>query len=231
MAALYDAELSTDPGGDDTLSFAPGGEAAGSEPAAEAAGSKATGEAKRARGSKGPRAGKASKRSKAAVEAKPAEPTVAAASPAAEEGEAALVRFDGPKPWTGRFAPGHGGVTTVVRLWESEAFLVVSRGQAYVVDAATRELQRSFGGWVEWILVVPHLDLLVFHNRLWVEGLFSSGLAWQTRRLSWDGLRNLTLDGDALVGEAYDPGPKQWVRVSVDLSTGDAVGGSYVRAG
>jgi hypothetical protein len=142
----------------------------------------------------------------------------------------AVVRFDGPEAWTGRFAPGQGEFTAVARLWESDDFVVVARGQAYLVEAASRELKRSFGGFVDWLLVVPHLDLLVFHNRLWIEGLFSSGLAWQTRRVSANGLRNIVLEGDALVGEAFDPAAKSWVRFSVDLSTGEAEGGSYTRA-
>ena len=53
--------------------------------------------------------------------------------------------------------------------------------------------------------------------------------AWQTRRLSWDGLRNLALDGDDLIGEAYDPTDQSWHAFSVDLSTGEAQGGSYGR--
>lgn len=140
-----------------------------------------------------------------------------------------LVRFDGPAPWWGRFEGGRGGYTGVDRLWESDEFLVVSRGQGYVVDAATREVRLTFGGYVEFVLLVPHLDLLIFHNGLWIEGLFSSGLAWQTRRLA-AGMRGLGLDGDALVGEAFDPTTSSWVRFSVDLSTGEAEGGSYGRA-
>lgn len=140
-----------------------------------------------------------------------------------------LVRFDGPEPWWGRFAGGRGGYTGVARLWESDEFLVVNRGQGYVVDAAARQVLQTFGGFVEWVLVVPHLDLLIFHNGLWIEGLFSSGLAWQTRRLA-AGMRALGLDGDSLVGEAFDPATHAWSRFSVDLSTGEVEGGSYGRA-
>jgi hypothetical protein len=149
---------------------------------------------------------------------------------AAENGAGALiVRFSGPSTWLASFAPGHGSYCGVARLWESDDFVVVSHGQAYVVDAAGQELRRCFGGFVEWLLVIPHLDLLVFHNRLWVEGLFSSGFAWQTRRLSWDGIRALAIDGDALVGEAHDPSAQTWFRFSIDLCTGEAEGGSYGR--
>lgn len=140
-----------------------------------------------------------------------------------------LVRFDGPEAWWGRFAGGRGGYSGVARLWESDEFLVVNRGQGYVVDAGTREVRLTFGGFVEWVLVVPHLDLLIFHNGLWIEGLFSSGLAWQTHRLGAS-LQKLGVEADSLVGEAFDPATHAWVRFSVDLSTGEAEGGSYGRA-
>lgn len=143
---------------------------------------------------------------------------------------AMLVRFNGPQSWTASLAPGNGDYNGSARLWESDEFVIVTRGQAYIIDAATRELKSCFGGFVAGLLAIPHLDLLVYHNGLWVEGLFSSGFAWQTRRLSWDGLRQLTLDGDDLIGEAYDPTNQRWHRFSVDLCTGEAQGGSYNRA-
>jgi hypothetical protein len=139
------------------------------------------------------------------------------------------VCFRGPDHWTASLALGNGDYSGTARLWDSDEFVVVARGQAYIIDAKTRELKNCFGGFVAGLLAIPHLDLLVHHNGLWVEGLFSSGFAWQTRRLSWDGLRSLAIDGDDLVGEAYDPIDKSWHPFSVDLCTGEATGGSYNR--
>ncbi|MBN1959634.1 MAG: hypothetical protein JW841_01700 [Deltaproteobacteria bacterium] len=140
---------------------------------------------------------------------------------------AMLIHFKGPQSWTASLAPGNSDFSCTARLWESDEFIVVVHGQAYLIDAITRELKRYFGGFVEGVLVIPHLDLLVYHNGLWVEGLFSSGYAWQTTRLSWDGFRHLKIDGDDLIGEAYDPISNSWHDFTVDLSTGEAVGGSY----
>ncbi|TWT74503.1 hypothetical protein Pla123a_33260 [Posidoniimonas polymericola] len=55
----------------------------------------------------------------------------------------------------------------------------------------------------------------------------ASGLAWKTRRLSWDGFRELRVAGSSLFGEAYTPMGDSWHEFEVDLETGEAVGGSY----
>ncbi|WP_146588924.1 hypothetical protein [Posidoniimonas polymericola] len=143
--------------------------------------------------------------------------------------EGFVVRFHSSAgdPWVGNFQGGLGECEGVYREPGLRHLIVVSAGQAYVVDPEERALVRTFGGGICHVLPVPDLELLVFDNGIWLEGMGASGLAWKTRRLSWDGFRELRVAGSSLFGEAYTPMGDSWHEFEVDLETGEAVGGSY----
>jgi hypothetical protein len=67
---------------------------------------------------------------------------------------------------------------------------------------------------------------LVFGNGLWFEALSVGGIRWRARRVSWDGMRNVTMVGSRITGEALDL-DESWRAFSIDLNTGAATGGSY----
>jgi hypothetical protein len=70
---------------------------------------------------------------------------------------------------------------------------------------------------------------VIFGNGLWFEAVGPNGLQWRSRRLSWDGVRDVSVSGHVLRGDAYAPeGPDgAWYPFEVDLNTGDVTGGSY----
>jgi hypothetical protein len=68
---------------------------------------------------------------------------------------------------------------------------------------------------------------LIIGNGLWFEALAASGMSWRSRRLSWDGVRNVRIDDSRLRGEAWNPVDDCWNEFTLDLQTGDVVGGSY----
>ena len=70
-------------------------------------------------------------------------------------------------------------------------------------------------------------NILIFGNGLWFEFVFSNGKRTQSKRLSWDGMRDVFLDGLTLRGEAYDPMQDAWVEFEVDVVEGTVKGGSY----
>ena len=144
--------------------------------------------------------------------------------------EGFVVRFHpstGGESWVGNFQGGFGECDGVYPEPGSVHLIVVSAGQAYVIDPENRALVRTFGGAIQGVLSVPDLGLLVFDNGIWLEGLGACGLNWKTRRLSWDGFRQIRLVGTSLCGEAYAPHANTWHGFEVNLETGHAKGGSY----
>ena len=101
--------------------------------------------------------------------------------------------------------------------------MVIAGGQAYVIDVATRALIRTFGGQITDVLYVPARERTIFGNGLWFECVGAEGLLWRTRRISWDGMKEVSLDGERLHGNAYAP-DDTWSPFDVDLDTGEVTG-------
>lgn len=104
----------------------------------------------------------------------------------------------------------------------------VAGGYAYIVDTAHPE--RSTHIALKPVVEVRSLEeqnLLVFsgfHNVVaWGEG----GLAWQTARLSWEGLRITAIEGNMLLGFGWNLMTDKEVAFSVDLLTGKHQGGGF----
>jgi hypothetical protein len=69
----------------------------------------------------------------------------------------------------------------------------------------------------------------VFSNGLWFEALDPSGVLRRSRRVSWDGFREVHLAEGMIRGEAYNPMDDDWTPFTVDVATGEVRGGSYPR--
>ena len=144
--------------------------------------------------------------------------------------EGLVVRFrqgDGSN-WTGNFQRGFGDAETVLSHPNGHGVVVLAGGTAYIVDPAKQQLLRSFGADIQFAERLPDSTNLVLGNGLWFECLTSDGSGWRTRRISWDGMRNLELVGsDGLSGEAYSPLDDDWHSFILDLRSGHVTGGSY----
>jgi hypothetical protein len=78
------------------------------------------------------------------------------------------------------------------------------------------------------IQALPGHGLLVFagfHSLLaWGPG----GKAWQTARLSWEGVRITGMEGDTLLGLGWELKTDRELEFAVDLKTGEHRGGGYL---
>lgn len=129
--------------------------------------------------------------------------------------------------WVGNFQGGFGAYQGVLAHPNGVHVVVVASGQAYVVDPDSRTSVEEFGVNLTDVSEVPELDLLVFTNGLWFEAFGSQGHAWKSRRISWDGVRELKRSGLTLEGEAYSPLDDGWHSFVLDLRSGDVSGGSF----
>lgn len=129
--------------------------------------------------------------------------------------------------WVGNFVSGFNGMTNAYLHPDQRTVIVVSGGQAYQVDPESRTLHRHFGGGITNVVVDPKRGLLIFADDIHLWALDPRGQRWETERLSWDGTRDLRIQGEFVVGEAYDPMTDRWRGFSVCLETGTIKGGSY----
>ncbi len=104
----------------------------------------------------------------------------------------------------------------------------VAGGYAYVIDTESPERATLIGlKPVTQVLEVIAHRLLVFvgFHRMVAWGV--DGPAWETARLSWEGIRIGGLDGDALRGFGWEMNADAEVEFKVDLKTGAHVGGGF----
>lgn len=140
--------------------------------------------------------------------------------------EGLVVEFDNDDKgkWVGNFGPGGSNYSGLHEIPWSKSVLVVSRGNAYIVDPVTRELIMDDDWLAEDMWMVSNPDGFVVNRQgLMFLRLGSDGLVWQTRRISADGFRNLKITYTHLTGLADAIGA--WLPFEVDLLTGKSKGG------
>jgi hypothetical protein len=140
-----------------------------------------------------------------------------------------VVPQEGPA-WIGTFAFGglrRNEAKALFTTPEVGKLLVVSRGAGYFVSASDPR---------EWkpALTVPTTDVRSIHDRgLIVLASFTDllaynekGLAWRTKRISWDDLKLLSTSANEIKGEFWDLQTEATQQFAVDLATGSVEGGA-----
>jgi hypothetical protein len=141
--------------------------------------------------------------------------------------EGYVLRFEPARgeSWVGNFQPGAGTYCGFLKL-HTDRVAVVAGGLGYVIDSNRKVIQHVFGGDVEALLPVEGTsDFLTFGN-VGIERHGSTHLAWRTKRIAWDGIRNTRVQSGKLIGEArhFDD---SWHSFEVDLASGQHTGGAY----
>jgi hypothetical protein len=80
---------------------------------------------------------------------------------------------------------------------------------------------------VDSIIPVPTANMVIFGDSTNFMAYGSGGLRWQSRRVSWDGIRFVTIENNEIVGEAWTPIGEMWQPFAVNITSGDLRGGSY----
>jgi hypothetical protein len=132
--------------------------------------------------------------------------------------------------WVGFFALGFDSdqvVNQVCSTPDPDSFCVVVGGYAYVVKAAhTTEWLRVEQRPVVDMRVLPQQGLILFVGFTSITAVGSSGIAWTTDRLSWEGLTITEVSGNKLRGRGWDALADKEAQFEVDLKTGKHTGGA-----
>ena len=138
-----------------------------------------------------------------------------------------LLSTGGAETWVGNFQPGFSSLHEAVEHPNGVEIVVVAGGTAYVVSPTSKMCIQTFGGQIEWTKAVPEHRLVLFASLTDVIAIGVDGVRWRSRRISWDGLRELVVSNAELTGEAYSPLDDRWHPFGMDVVTGEATGGSY----
>jgi hypothetical protein len=143
-----------------------------------------------------------------------------------------MVRPPASAPFLATCALGFAGAAVPTGVWscpDADWMCAVAGGYAYLVDT------REPGRWeqvvyrpVTAINAVAEQQLLLFSSFHSLLAWGPNGKAWQTGRLSWDGIRIAAIAGDTLRGFGWDLKTDQELPFEVDLKTGQHRGGGYL---
>jgi hypothetical protein len=128
------------------------------------------------------------------------------------------------------FALGFAEPSLPHGLWScpnADQLCAVAGGYAFLVDARQPETWQQIS-YRPVTAIYPALQhrLLIFagFHSLCAWGV--NGLAWETKRLSWEGLRITDVEGDTVAGLGWDLMTDCEVPFTVDICTGQHVGGA-----
>ena len=140
----------------------------------------------------------------------------------------AMIRPTGAEPFLATFALGFADPAAPTGIWSCPAeddLCAVAGGYAYVIDTRQPErfTQIAFRPVLE-VRALPEHGLLLFagHHALLAWG--AEGRAWESPRLSSEGLRMEEIQGDHLHGFGWDLMTDREVPFTLDLRTGERVG-------
>jgi hypothetical protein len=135
-----------------------------------------------------------------------------------------MVRPANAEPFLATFALGFADAAAPTGVWSAPDpawMCAVAGGYAYLVNTAKPEHfeQIEYRPVLE-VRALEEQQLLLFtgHHSLLAWG--ASGKAWQTARLSWEGVKITEIAGDSLRGVGWDLRTDRDVPFSVDLRTG-----------
>ena len=135
-------------------------------------------------------------------------------------------RTDGTN-WVANFQPGWTDFSEVQELENSNHLLVIAGGTCYLMNPEETKPLSVFGVAVAasfrlangFLVLQSDVDLII------VE---ANGAYWHSSKISWDGLKDLTVNGSIVSGYSFDPiNDVQEVFFSYDVETKKLRGGSY----
>jgi hypothetical protein len=143
--------------------------------------------------------------------------------------EGTVVKFypDTQPAWVGNFQRGMTGLSAAIEHPNGTHAIVVANGQGYVVDVANRQMIECFGGIIDSMFRVPNQNVIIFGDCTNFLAYGPNGILWRSGRVSWDGIRSVTVKDRELVGEAWTPMGETWKPFAVDVTSGVVRGGSY----
>jgi len=144
--------------------------------------------------------------------------------------EGIVVQFESEKisTWVGNFQPGPTDFSGAYDHPDGRHVVVVAGGDVYTVDPETQIAKQS-GGNVSSVIQVSEKNALLFIEDIYLS-LIGPDRNWVTDRLSWDGIRDISISGDFVVGEGWHV-DDTWHEFSVSLSDGSHTGGAYDESG
>jgi len=144
--------------------------------------------------------------------------------------EGFVVRFfksDGTN-WVANFKEGWTELNAVYEFEEQDNLLVIAGGTCYIMNPENHELIISFGAGYQTVIKAPK-NKLILQDSTDLTIVEANGEIWHTERISWDGIKELKIEGQFISGLSFNPmsDKDEWIEFVVDLEKRNVKGGSF----
>lgn len=130
--------------------------------------------------------------------------------------------------WLGVFAFGHTSrnAKTGLYTWpSSDRLCVVSSGNGYLVNVnAPEDYEILAVEPIFEVLLIEEQELAVFANYTELVAYGKAGLAWKSKRISWDGLKVTNVNSEFVEGQYWNPRDDANTSFRVRLADGTTEG-------
>jgi hypothetical protein len=142
-----------------------------------------------------------------------------------------VIRFEPPEgtSWVGFFEDGYESpqaLTGVFGWPDPQRICAISKGQGYLVNVGDPSDFVVIDGVFPITFARPVVEkgLFVLTDFTKLTAFSVEGVKWQTDRISWDGLRNIEIREDDIIGEAWSAPEETWIPFEIDILTGEEKG-------
>ncbi|MGV3632277.1 MAG: hypothetical protein ACO1O6_13795 [Bacteroidota bacterium] len=130
--------------------------------------------------------------------------------------------------WIANFQPGWTNLYKVYEFEDTPDLLVIAGGTCYFIDPDECQAKSVFGVDYESVLLTNE-NQIILQSSTGLTIVESNKEYWHTERISFDGIKDLFVEGDFVRGVSYMPDTKAdlWLEFSVDLNQRKVYGGSF----
>ena len=145
--------------------------------------------------------------------------------------EGFVVRFykqDG-STWVANFSKGWSNYSKVFGFPKQNIVIVFANGTCYVMTPELETPKLSFGVTIDNVLMTETGSLICADNTNVTILDNETGELWRSDRISWDGIKDLQIKNNCIIGVSYNPTAEsdEWIEFSIDLNTKKIKGGSF----
>lgn len=135
-------------------------------------------------------------------------------------------RKDGTQ-WVANFQSGWTDLKRILEFDKTQNLLVIACGTSYIMNPNDTKPIQVFGvGYSE--IFQANNNRFVLQDQTDLTIIEPDGSHWHTERISWDGLAEIKIENNLVLGLAFNPthDAEEWVEFKYDLDTKVLIGGS-----
>lgn len=128
--------------------------------------------------------------------------------------------------WIANFKPGWSDFSFAKEYPNANRIVIVAKGQGYIINPEIQSPIETFGLGIRQIIETKH-NQLICASDCYLYLIDENESVWQSERISWDGIKDLSVEQNIITGLAYYPMTDSWLPFTFDIESKLITGGSF----